>query len=102
METNKHHLFYSHADYKRQPFNTLRSLVVARNIAVPWHRELHATLDIPPRPSRGLAWNIIDNIDRREPVMSTIDYIGSIVSNEALALHEHLLHQMYYIERGTA
>lgn len=103
---NSHHIFWERRDYRSKPFNALRQLVVAKNVLIVQHDELHANLDPPEKPSRPLVWNILNHLeehDYRQPldnVFATMDYLQQVGNPETLVLADHIQQQLGYIAGG--
>lgn len=102
-ERDTHHLFWERHDYHQRPLNLLRGLVVARNVLIQPHRDLHAELDSPPRPHAPLAHNIINHLSNQvfhhplDPAFETVEYLFQVASPEALELGDHLSRQLNYL-----
>jgi len=102
-ERNTHHAFWERHDYRQKPLSLLRGLVVARNVLVVAHKELHANLAPPPMPTRPLAHNIVNYLeDKRfsqplDVMFHTVDYLHKVANSETLVLASHLEQQLGYL-----
>jgi len=102
-ERNTHHAFWERHDYRQKPLSHLRGLVLARNVLVVNHNELHANVAPPPMPSRPLAHNIVNYLeDKRfyqplDAMFYTMDYLQKVGNPETLAIAENLERQIGYL-----
>lgn len=102
-QRNDHHFLWERRHYKQRPYQALRNLVVARNVLIQPHRELHAALDPPIQPSRPLAHGILNHlatVDLVHPLDSafeTVDYLHQVGNAETIILADHLTEQLNYL-----
>lgn len=59
--TNVHHFMYERHAYAGKPYNALRQALKAE-VQIDAHRNLHAELMPPPKPSRPLTYNILNQL----------------------------------------
>ncbi len=101
-QTNIHHFLFERKRYSGKPFNALRQALTAE-VQIEWHKELHANLGQPPKPTRPLAHNILNNLDGQrltqpfDNVFATVDYLQRVGNTETIPLAEHLLLQLGYV-----
>lgn len=102
-QRNDHHLFWERRHYKQRPLEKLRGLVVARNVLIQPHRELHADMGPPIQPSRPLAHGIINHLAQVELVhpldaaFETVDFLHRVGNAETIILADHLTEQLNYL-----
>lgn len=102
-QRNTHHFFYEGRWYKQKPFNALRNLVVARNVLLVPHNNLHAETDPPIQPSRPLAWGIINHLNQAElshpldAAFETVNYLHAVGNAETIMLADNLTEQLGYL-----
>jgi hypothetical protein len=112
---NLHHAFWKRRDYKtdrEKRFRNLKGLVLP--LEVKWHRELHANLRPPQKPTVELMDHLIDfsqELDgdhyvRFAKIAKEIIYIAETSSNYGLAdiaqsIGSNLLLQTAYIDKGS-
>lgn len=100
---NNHHFFWEGRWYKQKPFDALRHIVVARNVLVVPHNDLHANTEPPIQPSRPLAWGILNHLNQAELVhpldsaFETVSYLHSVGNAETIMLAENLTEQLNYL-----
>lgn len=100
MERNDHHFLWEKSRYHGNPLNTLRGMLVAREVLVVRHNDLHAALAPPPLPSRPLAHNMIDHLKQRpaegqfDAAFNAMEYLQQVATYEALGLAEHFEEQL--------
>lgn len=105
METNRHHTFWQRRSYKtplERAFRNHQGLVIPTPIDQ--HRDLHAHLLPPPKPSRDLMVGIINNLERPirgrlDGLLFTLDYLDT--QSQAENLSAHLTKQLGYLVIGA-
>lgn len=103
---NDHHFWFEQRNYRSKPLSYLRGLVIAKNVQVVWHNELHANVPPPPIPSRPLAYNLINHIEEHtysqplDTAFSTIDYLVKVGNHETIPIAENMTLQISYLIRG--
>jgi hypothetical protein len=102
--TNTHHFLWERHAYAGKPYNALRQALKAE-VQIVWHRELHADLDEPIKPSRPLAYNILNHLEEHhysqpfDNIFTTVDYLQQVGNPETLMLADHLIAQLGYVAR---
>lgn len=103
LERNTHHFLFERHDYRQKPYAQLRQLVVAKNVLVVKHNELHANIGPPPKPDRPLAYNLLNYLESEratqpfDEAFLCIDYLMKVANPDSLALAEHLSEQIGYL-----
>ena len=104
---NQHHLFFNKSYYKsrlEKQFRTHSALVIPMELQV--HRDLHAEVPPPPKPSARLIYGAIgalSTLDTFEPVNTVLtlsEHFLSIDNNLAHRIGHNLLMQAGYIQRS--
>lgn len=102
-QRNNHHFFWERRHYRQRPLEKLRGLVVAKNVLVQPHNELHSDLEPPIMPSRPLAHGIINHLAKVELVhpldsaFETLSYLHSVGNAETIILADHFTEQLNYL-----
>lgn len=105
-ERNTHHAFWERHDYAGKPYNALRQALKAE-VQIDAHRNLHAELMPPPKPSRPLTYNILNHLEEHQysqpfdNIFTAVDYLVKVGNPESLALSEHLIQQLGYVARSS-
>ena len=103
-QTNIHHFVWERHDYAGKPYNALRQALKAE-VNIIWHKDLHANLDPPIKPSRPLTFNILNHLEEHaysqpfDNVFTTVDYLTQVANPESLMLADHLIAQLGYVAR---
>ena len=110
MNHNKHHLWWNRSWYRTPTLRALRQHSLCMNeLYVDVHKELHAELPPPPKPSPELAMGAIVLLDemRNEGHTDPIDvhmalsehFLGQD-SNLSQRIGHHILHQAVFVQEG--
>lgn len=102
MERNNHHPFFERGWYRTPVLKELRGLVVAREVLIPRHNQLHAEVPPPPIPSHALAANLVNHLGgralpRMDSLFAANDYLMAVRSDEAIQIADNLQTQMGYL-----
>lgn len=103
--TNTHHFVWERHAYAGKPYNALRQALKAE-VNIIWHKDLHANLDPPIKPSRPLTYNILNHLEEHaysqplDNAFSAIDYLVKVGNPETIPIAENLALQMSYLIRG--
>lgn len=109
-EYNEHHMFWNRAWYKQGGLRVLRNDPLVRNeMFIPVHKELHANLNAPPKPSPELTIGALSVLRElrdegfTEPVgvhMALAEYMLGQDTNLGKRIGHHILHQAGYVKEG--
>lgn len=96
--TDCHHMLYPRADYKSKHEKLIRNrLTIPAERGL--HNELHATLEIPPKPDVQTLLCVIDYLDEHEPLTETpalyaVDRLLRLGTEQAVGLADHFIKQL--------
>jgi len=105
METSRHHVFFNRSYYKsrlEKQFRTHKALVIPMDVQI--HKDLHAEVPPPPKPSPRLIYGaigVLSTLDTFEPVNTVLtlsEHFLELDSNLAHRIGHNLLHQAGYIQ----
>lgn len=74
-------------------------------MSVPEHKELHAHVAPPPKPSHDLIYGILDNLEDYghplEGVFATVDYLQELDTRESVRIANNLNRQLGHLVLGV-
>jgi hypothetical protein len=96
MAESLHHMLWARRSYKTKHEKALRSKLV---IEVDWldHRELHAQMQPPHKPSLGVILCVLESVDgvpRDQAPLTAIERLYNLDYEEPIKLADHLVRQL--------
>jgi len=108
MERNRHHLLYPKRQYRglQKELRQHPGLVIP-GVWIPIHKQLHAELLPPPKPSHDLTTDLLNNLNNRsltaplDGLKYTVEHLTNIEREDTQKLATHLLKQLGYLVLGV-
>lgn len=107
METSRHHISWRRADYRtplERQYRNHRGLIVP-NVPNPDHRELHANIAPPPKPTQDLMAGALARLYQTELLLpldgafAVAEYMFERDTKLSNKIGEHLLSQIAFLDR---
>lgn len=108
IEVSRHHLAWNKSNYKtplERRYRQYRGMIVP-DVANPWHKELHANMGQPRKPTPELmigALSILSQADLIDPLdglYAVSEFMLERDTRLSVRIGEHLLEQAVFLEAG--